>query len=110
MAQASSEPAASAGSAAHAASAQAAGAAAVTVTLPDGVDLHARPAADFVRAAMGFAASIQVAANGREADAKSLLTVLALGAKGGTELRLSATGDDATAALNALRDRVETLA
>jgi phosphocarrier protein HPr len=93
VAQASSEPAA-----------------AVTVTLPDGVDLHARPAADFVRAAMGFAASIQVAANGREADAKSLLTVLALGAKGGTELRLTATGDDATAALTALRDRVETLA
>ena len=27
----------------------------VLVTLPDGVDLHARPAADFVRTAMGFA-------------------------------------------------------
>ena len=104
MAQASSEPAASA------ASPEAAGAAAITVTLPDGVDLHARPAADFVRAAMGFAASIQVAANGRKADAKSLLTVLALGAKGGTELRLTATGADAPAALSALRDRVETLA
>jgi phosphotransferase system HPr (HPr) family protein len=104
VAQASSEPVASA------ASSEAPGAAAVTVTLPDGVDLHARPAADFVRAAMGFTASIQVAANGREADAKSLLTVLALGAKGGTELRLTATGDDATTAMNALRERVETLA
>ncbi len=80
------------------------------VSLPDGVDLHARPAADFVRTAMGFSAAIQVAANGREADAKSLLTVLALGAKGGTELRLTATGDDARAALEALRDRVSTLA
>ena len=58
---------------------------------------------------MGFSAAIQVAANGREADAKSLLTVLALGAKGGTELRLTATGDDAGAALEALRDRVSTL-
>jgi phosphotransferase system HPr (HPr) family protein len=95
---------------AQASSEQAAGAGAVLVTLPDGVDLHARPAADFVRTAMGFSAAIQVAANGREADAKSLLTVLALGAKGGTELRLTATCDDAGAALEALRDRVSTLA
>ena len=67
--------------------------------LPPGVDLHARPAADFVRAAMGFGASIQVGTGEREADAKSLLSVLALGAKGGTEIRLTAVGDDADAAI-----------
>jgi phosphotransferase system HPr (HPr) family protein len=94
---------------AQASSEQAAGAATTTATLPDGVDLHARPAADFVRTAMGFSAAIQLAANGREANAKSLLTVLALGAKGGTELHLTAQGDDAGAALEALRDRVTTL-
>ena len=82
----------------------------LVATLPEGVDLHARPAADFVRTAMGFGADIQVAADGREADAKSLLSVLALGAKGGTELRLTASGDDAEAAVAALRDRVATLA
>jgi phosphotransferase system HPr (HPr) family protein len=82
---------------------------AVLVALPGDVDLHARPAADFVRAAMGFAASIQVASGDREADAKSLLSVLALGAKAGTELRLTATGEDADAALVAMRERVETL-
>jgi phosphotransferase system HPr (HPr) family protein len=82
---------------------------AVLVALPGDVDLHARPAADFVRAAMGFAASIQVAAGDREADAKSLLSVLALGAKAGTELRLTATGEDADAALLAMRERVATL-
>jgi phosphotransferase system HPr (HPr) family protein len=83
--------------------------AAVTVRLPEDVDLHARPAADFVRAAMGFSASLRVAAGEREADAKSLLSVLALGAKGGTELRLTAAGDDAAAALEALSARVTTL-
>jgi phosphotransferase system HPr (HPr) family protein len=82
----------------------------LTVTLPNGVDLHARPAADFVRTAMSFAAAVQVGAGEREADAKSLLSVLALGAKGGTELRLTAAGDDAHAALAALRDRVSSLA
>ena len=61
------------------------------------------------RAAMGFAASVQGAAGGREVDAKSLLSVLALGAKGGTELRLTAAGEDAAAALDALSTRVQTL-
>jgi phosphocarrier protein HPr len=72
------------------------------VALPAEVDLHARPAADFVRAAMKFESRIAVSSNGRDADAKSLLAVLALGAKRGTTLRLSAEGDDAGAALEAL--------
>jgi len=82
---------------------------AVSATLPADVDLHARPAANFVRTAMGFSADVQVAAGEREVDAKSLLSVLALGAKGGTELRLTATGEDAAAALDALSARVATL-
>jgi phosphotransferase system HPr (HPr) family protein len=73
-----------------------------SVALPPSVDLHARPAAEFVRTAMRFQAQISVAANGREANAKSLLGILALGAKGGTTLRLAADGDDAGAAIDAL--------
>jgi phosphotransferase system HPr (HPr) family protein len=73
-----------------------------TVLLPAGVDLHARPAAHFVRAALGFRARIEVSAGGRDADAKSLLSVLALGAKAGTPLRLRAEGEDGPAALEAL--------
>jgi phosphotransferase system HPr (HPr) family protein len=74
----------------------------VLATLPANVDLHARPAADFVRTAMRFDSDITVAVNGREANAKSLLAVLGLGAKRGTTLRLSADGDDAAAAVDAL--------
>ena len=96
MAQASSE---------HAAGASAE----VTATLPADVDLHARPAANFVRAAMGFTAEVQVAAGDREVDAKSLLSVLALGAKGGTELRLTASGPDAAAAVDTLSTCIATL-
>jgi phosphocarrier protein HPr len=76
------------------------------VVLPEAVDLHARPAAQFVRTAVGFAADIAIGVNGREANAKSLLDVLALGARGGTELRLTASGDDAPLAVDALRDCV----
>jgi phosphotransferase system HPr (HPr) family protein len=72
------------------------------VALPAGVDLHARPAAEFVKTAMGFESKLTVASGDREADAKSLLAILGLGAKRGTTLRLSADGDDADAALDAL--------
>jgi phosphotransferase system HPr (HPr) family protein len=78
----------------------------VVVTLPGDVDLHARPAAQFVRTAVGFSASIEVHADGRVADGKSLLAILALGARRGTRLTLTASGDDAPLALDALRDCV----
>jgi phosphotransferase system HPr (HPr) family protein len=72
------------------------------ITLPAGVDLHARPAAVFVRTALRFQAQITVAANGKEADAKSILSVLALGARAGTTLQVRAEGGDAGDALEAL--------
>jgi phosphotransferase system HPr (HPr) family protein len=72
------------------------------VKLPDDVDLHARPAANFVRTAMRFSATVWVAAGEREVDAKSLLSVLALGARRGTGIRLRAEGEDAAAAIDAL--------
>lgn len=51
---------------------------------------------------MRFRSRVSVGANGKTADAKSILSVLALGAKGGTSLQLNADGDDAGAALDAL--------
>jgi phosphotransferase system HPr (HPr) family protein len=72
------------------------------VRLPANVDLHARPAARFVRTAMGFDATVDVFADDRRADAKSLLAVLGLGARRGTALRLRAEGTDADGALDAL--------
>lgn len=73
-----------------------------TAVLPAQVDLHARPAAQFVKAAMGFGSRVVVGAGEREVDAKSLLSVLSLGAKGGTTLRLAAEGEDAPDAVAAL--------
>jgi phosphotransferase system HPr (HPr) family protein len=77
--------------------------------LPAEVALHARPAGLFVREAARFAATIQVAANGKSADAKSILQVLGLGAAGGTELLLSASGDDAVEAVTSLSELVHGL-
>jgi len=81
----------------------------VLVTLPSGVALHARPAATFVKTAMKFRSRLTVGANGKTADSKSILAVLAMGAIGGTTLTLKAEGDDAPAALEALAACVTTL-
>src|SRR5690349_3720078 len=72
------------------------------VRLPADVDLHARPAASLVRTAMAFAATVDVCADDRRANAKSLLAVLGLGARRGSLLKLSADGPDADVALAAL--------
>jgi phosphocarrier protein HPr len=79
------------------------------VTLPDQVDLHARPAANFVRTAMRFSSSVSLTVGERQVDAKSLLSVLALGARGGTRLGLRALGDDAPEAIEALVTTVREL-
>lgn len=60
--------------------------------------LHARPAAVFVRAAAASRSRIRVvnlARDGAEADAKSILGVLGLGVSQGSRIRLSAEGEDA---------------
>ncbi len=67
------------------------------------IGLHARPAAVFVQAASKLGVPVKVSvANGRSADATSLLGVLSLGAKNGDEVVLQADGDGAEAALEAL--------
>jgi phosphotransferase system HPr (HPr) family protein len=72
------------------------------VVLPEGVALHARPAADLVRAASRLPTPVTIAANGKRANARSILEVLALGATGGTDLMLSASGPRAAEAVNTL--------
>lgn len=77
--------------------------------MPGAVALHARPAATFVKTALRFRSRVTVGVNGKKADAKSILAVLALGATGGTVLQLMADGEDAPAALDALAACVSNL-
>lgn len=76
----------------------------LAVTLPAGVALHARPAADLVRAASKLQAQVTVAANGKRANARSILEILRLGATGGSELTLSAAGPGADHAARTLAE------
>jgi len=73
-----------------------------TITIRHKVGLHARPAASFVQTAKQFKSDIQVIHGEREANGKSILGVLTLGANQGAVITIRAEGEDADQALEAL--------
>jgi phosphocarrier protein len=64
--------------------------------------IHARPAAEIVKAAGKFKSSITIVRDDLEVNAKSIMGVMMLAAEFGSTIVLRAIGDDADAALDAL--------
>jgi phosphocarrier protein HPr len=64
--------------------------------------IHARPAAEIVKAAGKFKSSITIIRDDLEVNAKSIMGVMMLAAECGATVTLRATGEDADAALDAL--------
>ncbi len=79
-----------------------------TVTILNTQGLHVRPAERFAKTAMQFTAEIEVICHDQRVDAKSILHLLTLGARQGTQLVLEALGDDAQQAVDELAKLVET--
>jgi len=74
-----------------------------TVIVASASGLHARPAALFVAAAAAQPVLVTIRTESKKpVPAKSMLSVLSLGATCGTEVILEADGDGAEAALDAL--------
>jgi phosphotransferase system HPr (HPr) family protein len=83
-----------------------------TVEVPNPSGLHARPAATFVKAAMGFRADVKITnvtrnPDGAPASAKSMLAVLGLGVSKGHSIKITAEGEDADAAVSRLVELVQ---
>lgn len=76
------------------------------LTLANRSGLHALPAAHLVRLVSRFGARLTISCNGRTADAKNILEVIALGAECGTVIAVAAEGGDAGQALAAIRSLV----
>ena len=77
-----------------------------TITLTG--DLHARPAGALSVAAAGFASTVQLVVAGKEVDAKSVLSVMQLGASSGQEVTVRAVGPDAQKAVDTLIEILST--
>ncbi len=77
-----------------------------TFTIINKLGLHARAAAKFVTTASTFNADISVRRDGREVNGKSIMGVMMLAAAKGTDITVSADGDDADAALQAIGELI----
>jgi phosphocarrier protein len=64
--------------------------------------IHARPAAEIVKAAGKFKSNITIVRDDLEVNAKSIMGVMMLAAEFGSTILLRASGDDADAALESL--------
>ena len=78
----------------------------VVLTLENRVGLHARPAGALVRVAKEFQSAITVTYGEKQANAKSILSILSLGAEKGALVSIEATGADAEQAVQKLRQLV----
>jgi len=72
----------------------------VRIANPSG--LHARPAAEIVELMLDYDADVIIVAGDRRANAASITQLIALGAGVGDEVTISASGDDADAAVAAV--------
>jgi phosphocarrier protein HPr len=73
------------------------------VSIASSVGLHARPASLFVQAAAATGLAVTITKEGgKPVDARSILMVMALGAKHGETVTLTAEGEGAEAALDSL--------
>lgn len=72
------------------------------VTVVNKFGLHARPAAEFVKLANRYKASVWVCKEGLEVSGKSIMGVMMLAAECGSTLEIRAEGEDAQAAVEAL--------
>ena len=72
----------------------------VTIVAPEG--LHARPAAEFAKAAAAAGVPITLEFGAKSVNAASILGVLSLGVVQGSEVTLSSHAPDAEAALDDL--------
>ena len=76
-------------------------------TVKSSAGLHARPAGRIVNIAKKFESEIFIYSGTSGADARRLLSVMALGAKCGAELRFEINGADEEQAAQALKELCE---
>ncbi len=69
--------------------------------------MHLRPAQRLVQTVLGFQCDVHIIREGHRVNAKSIMGLLTLAAARGTALEVVCEGVDAEAAMQAVRDLVE---
>lgn len=79
-----------------------------TLTVPNKLGIHARPAALIVRKASEYRSEVFISNGVDEVNAKSIMGVMTLAAAGGTRISVSTDGPDEDAALEGVCAVIET--
>ncbi|WP_338970172.1 HPr family phosphocarrier protein [Spiroplasma endosymbiont of Labia minor] len=75
-----------------------------TAKIIDQVGLHARPASVLAKEASKFTSDIKISSEGKEGNLKSIMNVMALAIKSGSDVTITATGSDETDAIAAIQN------
>jgi phosphotransferase system HPr (HPr) family protein len=78
-----------------------------TITVKDKTGLHARTASLFARNALQFNSEIKIIFNNKEANGKSILSLLSLGVAYGKEIKIRANGEDEQKTVDSLVQLIE---
>ena len=76
------------------------------LTIINKLGLHARAAAKLVKLSSSFQSSIDIEKDGQRVNSKSIMGVMMLAASCGTTVTISAEGNDAEAAIDAIAELI----
>lgn len=79
------------------------------VIVKNSTGLHARPATLLVKKASSFKSDVSIEFNGKKANIKSLIGVLSLGVTRDANIKVIASGDDETLAVEEIAKLIEGL-
>lgn len=79
------------------------------VTIPNPSGLHARPASKVVEFVKGYQGSVEIIHGHTTGNLKSILNLLSMGLKQGTEVTLRVSGKDEVAFIGQLAQLISTL-
>ena len=77
------------------------------ITIENKTGIHARPASLFISTASKFKSNITLENNGKKGNAKSMINILGLCITAGSEVTITADGEDETQAVEALVKLIE---
>jgi phosphocarrier protein len=78
-----------------------------TITIINKLGLHARAAAKLVHLASRYGSEIHLIKNGNAVNGKSIMGVMMLAASKGTELEITAEGEDEAVAIEAVEQLIQ---
>lgn len=80
----------------------------IKINLENETGLHARPASELAKLAMKYKCDINIKANGKIINAKSILGIMSAGIKQNTDIEIVCSGEDEEKAIESILEGFKT--